>query len=130
MAGMASANDDAAAMLREYAELLSITGGDPFRARNYEKAAKAVAGYPGDLAAVPDVPDEGVLRRGDAIMLYTDGLVEAPRQDIDEGIQRLLGEAQRLVVDGFRTGAPDLVTTMQRTVNSGDDCALVLVWRS
>ena len=54
MAGMASANDDAAAMLREYAELLSITGGDPFRARNYEKAAKAVAGYPGDLAAVPD----------------------------------------------------------------------------
>jgi DNA polymerase (family X) len=51
---MASANDDAAAMLREYAELLSITGGDPFRARNYEKAAKAVAGYPGDLRAVPD----------------------------------------------------------------------------
>jgi histidinol phosphatase-like PHP family hydrolase len=54
MATMASANDDAAAMLREYAELLSITGGDPFRARNYEKAAKAVAGYPGDLGAVPD----------------------------------------------------------------------------
>ena len=54
MATMASANDDAAAMLREYAELLSITGGDPFRARNYEKAAKVVAGYPGDLAAVPD----------------------------------------------------------------------------
>src|ERR1700734_2879819 len=54
MAGMASANDDAAAMLREYAELLSITGGDPFRARNYEKAAKVVAGYPGDLSSVPD----------------------------------------------------------------------------
>ncbi len=51
---MASANEDAAAMLREYAELLSITGGDQFRARNYEKAAKAVAGYPGDLGAVPD----------------------------------------------------------------------------
>src|ERR1700728_3005198 len=83
-----------------------------------------------DLAAVPDVPDEGVLRRGDAIMMYTDGLVEAPRQDIDEGIQRLLGEAQRLVIDGFRKGAPDLVTTMQRTVNSGDDCALVVIWRT
>ena len=54
MAIMASANDDAAAMLREYAELLSITGGDPFRARNYEKAAKVVAGYPGDLGTVPD----------------------------------------------------------------------------
>jgi len=89
-----------------------------------------VLGVVADLAAVPDVPDEGVLRRGDAIMLYTDGLVEAPRQDIDEGIQRLLGEAQRLVMDGFRKGAPDLVTTMQRTVNSGDDCALVIIWRS
>ena len=54
MAGMGCANDDAAAMLREYAELLSITGGDQFRARNYEKAAKVVAGYPGDLGAVPD----------------------------------------------------------------------------
>jgi Stage II sporulation protein E (SpoIIE) len=89
-----------------------------------------VLGVVPDLAAVPDVPDEGVLRRGDAIMLYTDGMVEAPGRDIDEGIERLLGEAERLVVAGFRSGAGDLVTTMQRTVASGDDCALVLIWRS
>jgi hypothetical protein len=88
-----------------------------------------VLGVVPDLAAVPDFPDEGVLRRGDAIMLYTDGVVEAPRRDIDDGIARLLGEAERLVVAGFKTGAPELVTTMQRTVNSGDDCALVLIWR-
>jgi Stage II sporulation protein E (SpoIIE) len=89
-----------------------------------------VLGVVPDLSAVPDVPDEGVLRRGDAIMLYTDGMVEAPGRDIDDGIARLLGEAERLVVAGFRTGAPELVTTMQRTVGSGDDCALVLIWRS
>jgi hypothetical protein len=89
-----------------------------------------VLGVVADLAAVPDVPDEGVLRRGDAIMLYTDGMVEAPGRDIDDGIQRLLGEAERLVVTGFGTGVPDLVTTMQRTVGSGDDCAVVVVWRS
>src|SRR5215469_2928299 len=88
-----------------------------------------VLGVVPDLAAVPDVPEEGVLRRGDAIMLYTDGLVEAPGRDIDEGIARMLGEAERLVVAGFKTGAPELVTTMQRTVASGDDCALVLIWR-
>jgi Stage II sporulation protein E (SpoIIE) len=88
-----------------------------------------VLGVVPDLAAVPDVPDEGVLRRGDAIILYTDGMVEAPGRDIDEGIARLLGEAERLVVTGFKTGAPELVTTMQRTVASGDDCALVLIWR-
>src|SRR5215472_9984246 len=54
MGAMASANQEAAALLREYADLLGLTGGDPFRARNYERAAKAVAGYPGDLAALPD----------------------------------------------------------------------------
>jgi len=42
---MASMNEAVAGLLREYAELLAITGGDPFRARNYEKAAKAVAGH-------------------------------------------------------------------------------------
>jgi hypothetical protein len=89
-----------------------------------------VLGVIPDLAGAPDLPEEGVLRRGDAIMLYTDGLVEAPRRDIDEGIERLLGEAERLVVTGFKTGAPELVTTMQRAISSSDDCALVLIWRS
>jgi histidinol phosphatase-like PHP family hydrolase/predicted flap endonuclease-1-like 5' DNA nuclease len=54
MGAMASANQEAAALLREYADLLGLTGGDPFRARNYERAAKSVAGYPGDLATLPD----------------------------------------------------------------------------
>ena len=88
-----------------------------------------VLGVVPDLAVIPDVPEEGVLRRGDAIMLYTDGMVEAPGRDIDEGIARLLGEAERLVVAGFKTGAAEVVTTMQRAVASGDDCALVLIWR-
>jgi Stage II sporulation protein E (SpoIIE) len=89
-----------------------------------------VLGVVPDLAAVLDVPEEGMLKRGDAIMLYTDGMVEAPGRDIDDGIARMLGEAERLVVTGFKTGAPELVTTMQRTVASGDDCALVVIWRS
>ena len=83
-----------------------------------------------DLAGAPEAPEEGILRRGDAIMLYTDGMVEAAGQDIDEGIGRLLGEAERMVVSGYNSGAPELVTTMQRTIGSGDDCALVIIWRS
>jgi hypothetical protein len=89
-----------------------------------------VLGVVPDLAGVPEVPEEGVLRRGDAIMLYTDGIVEAPGEDIDDGIGRLLGEAERMVVTGFKPGAPELVTAMQRSVGSGDDCALVLIWRT
>jgi hypothetical protein len=89
-----------------------------------------VLGVVPDLFGFPEAPEEGVLRRGDAIMLYTDGLVEAPGEDIDDGIGRLLGEAERMVVTGFKPGAPELVTAMQRSVGSGDDCALVLVWRT
>jgi histidinol phosphatase-like PHP family hydrolase len=51
---MASTNEEVAALLREYAELLVLTGGDPFRVRSYEKAAKAVAGCPDDLGALPE----------------------------------------------------------------------------
>jgi histidinol phosphatase-like PHP family hydrolase len=51
---MASINEEVAALLREYAELLGLTGGDLFRVRSYEKAAKSVGGYPDDLGTVPD----------------------------------------------------------------------------
>jgi histidinol phosphatase-like PHP family hydrolase len=54
MGRMASTNEAVAGLLREYAELLVMTGGDQFRARNYEKAAKAVAGYPDDIGELPD----------------------------------------------------------------------------
>ena len=51
---MASTNEEVARLLREYAELLGLTGGDPFRVRSYEKAAKSVGGYPDDVGTIPD----------------------------------------------------------------------------
>jgi DNA polymerase (family 10) len=51
---MASTNETVASLLREYSELVVITGGDPFRARNYEKAAKAVAGHAGDVTGMSE----------------------------------------------------------------------------
>jgi histidinol phosphatase-like PHP family hydrolase len=51
---MASTNEEVAALLREYAELLGLSGADPFRTRNYERAAKSVAGYPEDVGAIPE----------------------------------------------------------------------------
>ena len=56
---MPQANEVVAALLQEYADLLQIGGGDQFRARNYEKAAKSVAGYGGDV----DLLDETALRK-------------------------------------------------------------------
>jgi hypothetical protein len=75
-------------------------------------------------------PTTGTLRPGDALMLYTDGLVEGPGRDIDAGIDLLLGEADRLVTSGFRAGAARLVQTMQGTGPNSDDCALALIWRT
>ncbi|MDP9850151.1 PP2C family protein-serine/threonine phosphatase [Streptosporangium lutulentum] len=82
------------------------------------------------LGVVPDLhceTDHGMLRKGDALMLYTDGLIEQPGRDIDAGLDRLLGEAERLLPSGFRDGARHLVTAMSSGHN--DDCALILIWR-
>ncbi len=42
-------NDVAAEAMQELADLVAISGGDPFRVRSYEKAARSVAGYAHDL---------------------------------------------------------------------------------
>jgi hypothetical protein len=84
----------------------------------------------GVVADLRSVPERGVLRPGDALMLYTDGLIEAPGRDIDAGIDRLLGQADLLVTSGFGPGAGKLVQAMQAPGASSDDCALVIIWRS
>jgi serine phosphatase RsbU (regulator of sigma subunit) len=91
------------------------------------QARGIVLGVVSDLRCVPE---RGTLRLGDALMLYTDGLIEAPGRDIDVGTDRLLGEADRLVTSTFRAGAGRLVEAMQASGVSSDDCALVLIWRS
>jgi len=94
------------------------------------RARGIVLGVVADLRGAATEQEHGVLQRGDALMLYTDGLVEAPGRDIDEGTDRLLGEAGRTLTSGFKTGAPTLVTTMQQDSGGSDDCALVLIWRT
>ncbi len=68
----------------------------------------------------------GLLRSGDALLLYTDGLVETPRRDIGMGIDRMLGQAERLLRDGLDGGAARLVDSLG---SENDDRALVLVHR-
>jgi len=83
------------------------------------------------LGLLPDVsytPLRGRLDRGDALLLYTDGLVEIPGRDLSVGIDKLLGEAERLVPRGFTGGADTLVTRCAGA--SPDDRGLVLLWRA
>lgn len=69
----------------------------------------------------------GVLRPGDALMLYTDGLVETPNRDIELGIDRMLGRAEHLLRGDFCGGARRLVDALG---SSHDDRALLLVHRT
>ena len=55
---MPRSNDQVERALQEYADLLSIVSGDPYKPRAYEKAARAVGGFPDDLA---DLDERGVL---------------------------------------------------------------------
>ncbi len=55
---MPRANDRVERALQEYAALLSIVSDDPFKPRAYEKAARAVGGYPDDVA---ELDERGVL---------------------------------------------------------------------
>ena len=82
------------------------------------------------LGLLPDVeyePVEGRLDRGDALLLYTDGLVEVPGRDLEVGIDKLLGEAERLVPRGFAGGCDELLRRV--AAGEADDRGVVMVWR-
>jgi serine phosphatase RsbU (regulator of sigma subunit) len=81
------------------------------------------------LGLIPDADFHqagGVLRTGDALMLYTDGMVETRHTDIGIGIDRLIGQADRRLRSKFDGGAKTLV---ESTGSRNDDRALLLVWR-
>lgn len=68
----------------------------------------------------------GVLGPGDAVVLYTDGLVEAPGRDVDQGIDRLLG-----VVEAVVAAQPGSAHEVLAGVRAGedDDRAVVVLRR-
>ena len=71
-------------------------------------------------------PVPGVMRRGDAMLLYTDGMVETPARDIGLGIDRMLGQAEHLLRGEFEGGATRLIDALG---SRHDDRALLLVHR-
>ncbi|RCG29476.1 DNA polymerase/3'-5' exonuclease PolX [Sphaerisporangium album] len=105
---MGRANDEAAAALEEYADLFAMTGGDAFRVRSYQKAAKAIAGFPEDIsrADVRKVP----------------GVGEAIAKKVEEFLQR--GAFRQL--DDLRSQVPEGVRRMTRIASLGPKKAVFL----
>ncbi len=69
----------------------------------------------------------GQLNRGDALLLYTDGVIETRTRDLTLGIDRMLGAAERLVSKGFTGGAARIGAAA--LAGETDDRAVVLIWR-
>ncbi|KJY25710.1 DNA polymerase/3'-5' exonuclease PolX [Streptomyces sp. NRRL S-495] len=95
---MARLNDKVRELLQEYADLISITGGDAFRARAYEKAARAVGGHPVDIdgldvKGLQQIPGVGRSTAEKIAEYLTGGRIEALetlRAEIPAGVRAMM----------------------------------------
>jgi DNA polymerase (family 10) len=96
---MPRANEEVEQLLQEYADLISISGGDPFKTRAYEKAARSVGGYHGDvstldvkgLGKIPNVGKSIAEKVSEYFRTGTVQAVEELRQLIPDGVRALMG---------------------------------------
>ncbi|MGE7436647.1 DNA polymerase/3'-5' exonuclease PolX [Kitasatospora sp. NPDC001175] len=95
---MARLNDEVEALLQEYSDLILLTGGDAYRARAYEKAARAVGGYHDDLARLDakgllEIPGVGK-STADKITEYLTsghiGALEQLRAQVPAGVREIM----------------------------------------
>jgi len=97
MRSVPRANDAAAALLDEYADLYVMTGGDPFRARVYGKAARAIAAYHHDVSdlgttELQRIPGVGKSIAGKVREITSTGSfaeLDELRADIPDGVRLL-----------------------------------------
>jgi DNA polymerase (family 10) len=95
---MVRANDQVEALLQEYADLIAIRGGEAFKARAYEKAARAVGGFPTDVSKLDakglrEIPNVG-RSVADKIVEYLRtgrmSVVEEARASVPAGVRELI----------------------------------------
>ncbi|WP_371521363.1 DNA polymerase/3'-5' exonuclease PolX [Kitasatospora sp. NBC_01300] len=90
-------NDQVRELLQEYADLINITGGDAFRARAYEKAARAVGGHSEDVAGLDakglqQIPGVGKSTAEKVAEYLTTGRItalEALRAEVPSGVREM-----------------------------------------
>jgi DNA polymerase (family 10) len=92
---MARANEVVEALLQEYADLLSISGGDAFRVRTYEKAARSIGGYHTDIATLDMKGLLGIPNVGKSI-------AEKVQEYFDKGSINRLEELRAQIPAGVR----------------------------
>ncbi|MEU1673592.1 DNA polymerase/3'-5' exonuclease PolX [Streptomyces roseifaciens] len=95
---MARPNEEVEALLQEYADLVTITGGDAYKARAYEKAARAIGGHHADVSRLDlkgllDIPNVGKSIAEKVLEYLRTGrlaMVEEARAVIPAGVRELI----------------------------------------
>jgi DNA polymerase (family X) len=95
---MPRANEEVEAALNEYRDLLAVVGGDPFKARAYEKAARSIGGYHADirdfdLSELQDIPNVGKSIAEKVVEYLRTGTMhplEELRAQIPAGVRQLM----------------------------------------
>jgi DNA polymerase (family X) len=105
------ANDAVEAALLEYSELLSIVTDDRFKPRAYEKAARAVGGYPADL---------------DGMELAEILAIPGVGKSIGEKVEEFLRSGSMAGLEELRTKIPPGVREMTAIAGLGPKKAMVL----
>ncbi|NJC70476.1 DNA polymerase/3'-5' exonuclease PolX [Planosporangium thailandense] len=95
---MGRPNEAVEALLQEFADLLAITNGEPYKIRAYENAARTVAGYPVDVSGLDlrglrEIPNVGKSIAEKIIEYFATGHVAALdqlREEIPAGVRELV----------------------------------------
>lgn len=110
-------------------EILSA-GHPPAMHWDIEKQEWLVSGARGLALGIIEQPDfrpaSGMLRPGEALMFYTDGVVETRSLDLEVGIEWLRGAARLAIAPGME-GAPARI--MDQTEAGEDDRAVLILTR-
>ncbi|TJZ57122.1 DNA polymerase/3'-5' exonuclease PolX [Streptomyces piniterrae] len=121
---MVRPNEEVEALLKEYADLVLITGGDAFKARAYEKAARAIGGYHADVSKLDaeglhEIPNVGKSIAEKVLQYLRTGrmpAVEEVRSKIPAGVRQLMAiptlgprKAMTLYEDLHISSVPELL---------------------
>lgn len=133
---MVRPNEEVEALLQEHADLIAITGGEAFKARAYEKAARSIGGHPADVshldvAGLKEIPGVGRPIAEKVIEYFRTGMVTV----VEERWARIPAEVRQLITIptlgpkkamalyetlhiSSRTGRPARAATMSNAVRT------------
>jgi len=100
---MPRSNDDVARVLTEFADLLAIVADDPFKPRAYEKAARAIGGFPDEIRDLDDAGIRAIPNVGKSIAEKVRSVLETGTFPEIEGLRAQVPAGVRAItaIPGF-----------------------------